>query len=89
MEFEWDEAKHAKTLRERGIGFDDGARIFDGPVLIWQDTRSKYGENRFRAVGESEGDILHVVFTWRRDRMRIISVRKANRKESRKWRSRE
>ncbi len=28
MEFEWDEAKHAGTLRDRGIGFDDGARIF-------------------------------------------------------------
>ena len=89
VEFEWDDAKHAKNLRERGIGFDDGARIFDGPVLIWQDTRRKYGENRFRAVGQSEGDILHVVFTWRRDRMRLISVRKANRKESRTWRSRE
>jgi uncharacterized DUF497 family protein len=36
VEFEWDEAKHAKTLRGRGIGFDDGARIFAGPVLIWQ-----------------------------------------------------
>jgi uncharacterized DUF497 family protein len=34
MEFEWDEAKHAKTLRERGFGFDDGARIFGQPVLI-------------------------------------------------------
>lgn len=89
MEFEWDEAKHTKNLHERGIGFDDGARIFDGPVLIWQDTRRKYGENRFRAVGESEGDILHVVFTWRGARMRIISVRQANRKESKTWRSHE
>ena len=34
IEFEWDEAKHAKTLRDRGIGFDDGARIFAGPVRI-------------------------------------------------------
>ncbi|HEY2484117.1 MAG TPA: BrnT family toxin [Candidatus Binataceae bacterium] len=56
-----DEAKHAKTLRERGIGFDDGARIFEGPVVIWQDRRCSYGESRFRAIGESEGDILHVV----------------------------
>ena len=44
MEFEWDEAKHAKTLRDRGIGFDDGARIFAGPVLIWEDARREYGE---------------------------------------------
>ena len=35
MEFEWDATKHAKTLRERGIGFDDGARIFEGSVVTW------------------------------------------------------
>ena len=89
MKFEWDEAKHAKTLRERGIGFDDGARIFEGPVVISHDARRKYGEERFRAVGESEGDILHVVFTWRGDTVRIISVRRANRKETKVWLSRE
>src|SRR5207248_8443641 len=59
MEFEWDEAKHTKTLRERGVGFDDAARIFAGPVLIWEDARRDYGEVRFRAVGETDGDILH------------------------------
>ena len=75
MEFEWDEAKHAKTLRDRGIGFDDGARIFAGPILIWEDARREYGEGRFRAVGETNGDILHVVFTWRGDAVRTISVR--------------
>jgi uncharacterized protein len=87
MEFEWDEAKHAKTLRERGIGFDDAARIFVRPVLIWQDSRRYYGEDRFRAVGETDGDILHVAFTWRGDVMRIISARRANRKEVQIWRS--
>jgi uncharacterized DUF497 family protein len=85
MEFEWDEAKHAKTLRDRGIGFDDGARILAGPVLIWEDTRREYGEDRFRAVGETDGDILHVVFTWRTDAVRIISVRRANRRETELW----
>jgi uncharacterized DUF497 family protein len=39
MEFEWDAAKHSQNLRERGIGFDDGARIFEGRVLIWGDQR--------------------------------------------------
>jgi uncharacterized protein len=85
MEFEWDEAKHAKTLRDRGIGFDDGARIFAGPVLIWKDARPEYGEDRFRAIGETNGDILHVVFTWRGDVLRIISVRRANRRETELW----
>jgi uncharacterized DUF497 family protein len=85
VEFEWDEAKHAKTLRDRGIGFDDGARIFAGPVLIWEDARREYGEDRFRAIGETDGDILHIVFTWRGDVARIISVRRANRKETELW----
>ena len=49
MKFEWDEPKHAKTLRDRGIGFDDGVRIFAGPVLIWEDARREY-EGRFRAL---------------------------------------
>jgi uncharacterized DUF497 family protein len=88
MEFEWDDAKHARTLRERGLGFDDAARIFDGPVVIRQDRRRDYGETRFQAVGETEGDVLHVVFTWRGAIMRIISVRRANRKEVRLWRLR-
>ncbi|HVH73741.1 MAG TPA: BrnT family toxin [Stellaceae bacterium] len=87
MEFEWDEQKHAKTLRERGIGFDDGARIFLGRVLVWQDARRDYGEDRFRAIGESLGEILHVAFTWRGRVMRIVSVRKASRREVELWRS--
>jgi uncharacterized DUF497 family protein len=64
-------------------GFD--ARIFAGPVLIWEDARREYGEGRFRAVGETNGDILHVVFTWRRAAARIISVRRANRRETEVW----
>ena len=47
MEFEWDDAKHAETLRDRGIGFDDGARIFAGPVVIWQDTRTNMAKTAF------------------------------------------
>jgi uncharacterized DUF497 family protein len=61
------------------------ARIFAGPVLIWEDARREYGEGRFRAVGETNGDILHVVFTWRRAAARIISVRRASRRETEVW----
>jgi uncharacterized DUF497 family protein len=85
MEFEWDQAKHAKTLHERGFGFDDAARIFARPVLIWEDARRDYGEVRFRAVGETAGDVLHVAFTWRGNALRIISVRRASRKGAQLW----
>jgi uncharacterized DUF497 family protein len=87
MLFEWDDAKHTKTLLERGIGFDDGARIFAGRVVIWEDRRKDYGEARFRAIGETEGVILHVVYTVRGNVIRIISVRRANRKEVSAWQS--
>jgi uncharacterized DUF497 family protein len=85
MEFEWDEAKHERNLRERGIGFDDGAMIFDGPVIEWIDDRHDYGETRFRATGMSGEYLLHVVYTEREDVRRIISVRMANRKERAAW----
>jgi hypothetical protein len=74
-----DEAKHARTLRERGIGFDDPPESFEGPIIISQDPRRNYGEERFRAVGESEGNISACrVYLARR--VRIISVRRAHRK---------
>jgi uncharacterized DUF497 family protein len=76
-------------LRDRGIGFDDGTQIFAGAVVIWQNTGREYGEGRFRAVGESQGDVLHVVFTRRSAAVRIISVRRANRKKIEVWRIRE
>jgi hypothetical protein len=43
---------------------------FAGPVLIREDARREYGEDGFRAVGETNGDILHVVFAWRGDVVR-------------------
>lgn len=87
MKFEWDPAKHEKNLRERGLGFDDGARIFAGRVVIWRDERKDYGEMRFRAVGVTEDVPVHIVFTIRGEAFRIISVRRANAKEYAAWQS--
>jgi uncharacterized DUF497 family protein len=87
MRFEWNAAKHAKNLRERGIGFDDGAKIFVGRVVVWRDERQDYGEARFRAVGISEGVPMHVAYTVRAGAIRIISIRRANRKEFAAWQS--
>jgi uncharacterized protein len=41
MEFEWDPVKHERNLRERGIGFDEAALIFDGDVIVWPDMRTE------------------------------------------------
>ena len=83
--FEWDEAKHARNLALRGVGFDAGTTIFVGPLVEWPDDREDYGEARVRAVGICNGEVLHVVFTDRGEVRRIISVRRANRRERTAW----
>lgn len=61
--FEWDRAKSAKNLRERGFDFVYAAKIFEGPTLEADDPRGGYGEQRIRAIGQVGGSILFVVYT--------------------------
>ena len=77
--FEWNEVKSERNLRERGFGFDYAAQIFAREVIEEDDRRRDYGEARTIATGQFGGDV--VVYTWRADRRRIISARRANRRE--------
>lgn len=87
MIFAWHDAKHEKTLRERGFGFDFAALVFEGRVLTQIDDRRDYGEIRIKAIGEVDGVILVVIYTDRDDIRWIISARKANQKERELWRA--
>ena len=88
MDFEWDEAKSEQNLRQRGFGFDYAACLFEGPVLETIDSRCDYGEIRIQAIGQVGEDILFVTYTDRNgESRRIISARKANRKERLLWQS--
>ena len=87
MEFEWDHDKSEANFAARGLGFDDAARIFDGVILEERDTRRDYGEARVKAVGETGGHILVVIYTDRANIRRIISARPASKKERIKWQS--
>jgi uncharacterized DUF497 family protein len=80
-EFEWDEAKSRKNLRERGFDFEFATRIFDGPCIEEEDLRRNYGERRIAATGKIEDGIFVVVYTQRGERRRIISARPAKSKE--------
>ncbi len=88
VEFEWDDSKHAHNLRVRGFGFDVAAQVFAGGVIEWLDDRHAYGEVRIRALGMARDALLHVVYTDRGSVRRIISARRANRKERLIWQSR-
>ena len=74
MRFEWDEAKRLSNLEDHGVDFKDAALIFEGIVLEAEDTRSDYGERRFRALGRVGEDCVMVAYTWRGEVRRIISA---------------
>jgi uncharacterized DUF497 family protein len=81
--FEWDDAKAAGTLRERGLAFSYAATVFED---AWRqelfDRRRNYGEARIKVIGQAwDGLMLTVIYTPRGERRRIISARLANRKE--------
>jgi uncharacterized protein len=81
-QFEWDDRKAAENLREHGIAFDKAVKAFADPFAFdWLDEREPYGEERCNLLGMCEGVILHVTYTERGERIRIISARRAERHE--------
>jgi uncharacterized DUF497 family protein len=85
MEFEWDSIKSQRNIEKHGIDFTDAVRIFERPTLTVVDNRHDYGEKRIVAMGMVEDVILYVVYTVRDDIRRIISARRANRRERKKY----
>ena len=82
MEFEWDDAKSDTCFTQRGFDFAYVIRAFlDSNRLINRDDRRDYGEDRYRLLGEIEGRVFVVIFTVRDSAIRIISARKANKRE--------
>jgi uncharacterized DUF497 family protein len=81
VDFEWDTAKAASNLAKHGVDFADAVDVFDDPqYLEWSDPGSR-GEPRFQAIGMAKGRILFVSYTLRGQTRRLISVRKASRRE--------
>lgn len=82
MAFDWDPEKDAANREKHGIGFGEACRIFDGPVLTRADDREDYGEPRFISLGALTPEaVIVVVHTQRDGKTRLISARKANRRE--------
>ncbi len=82
MEFEWDEAKNNACFERRGFDFAYAIRAFLDPHrIVVQDRRRDYGEDRYRLLGAIDGRAYVVVYTVRDSTVRIISARRANRKE--------
>lgn len=87
MEFEWDDAKRAGSLDKHGIDFARAITIWRGDLIDPAATRVVDGEERLMALGTIGDDdlIICVVYTWRGEARRIISVRRARRYERQRY----
>ena len=84
MRFEWDPAKERANRGKHGVSFEDAAELLAGEVdyLEIYDAEHSFDEDRFIAIGPARPGILVVVFTEVRDDViRIVSARRATRKE--------
>ena len=85
-EFEWDDSKAERNLREHGISFEVARLAFDDPFAVdVEDETEHYHEVRYNRLGMVEDRLLHVTYTFRQDRVRIISARLAETYERRRY----
>lgn len=86
MQFEFDEAKAQSNREKHGLSFELAAYVFADPNRIeLPDLRRAYGEERFITIGAIQGRVVVVVYTCRDGAIRLISARKANAREQKKY----
>lgn len=81
MEIEFDQVKSEKNRLERDLPFDLVATFEWDSAVVWPDSRHEYGETRFCAIGYIGARLYHLAFTTRGESVRVISLRKANKRE--------
>ena len=83
MRFQWDENKNLINQKKHGISFQTASRVFEDEnrIEIYDDMHS-FNEDRYNTIGVVN-DVLFVVYTERKDNIRIISARLATREERR------
>lgn len=86
-EFAWDDEKAESNLKKHGVSFDEGATIFNDPgVATISDPDHSEDEERYISIGKSViRRILTVIHTYRKERIRLISARKATKAEKKNY----
>ena len=82
MEFTWSEAKRAANIKAHGLDLVDAASVFEGLTFTFEDDRFSYGEQRFVTLGLLAGIAVSIVHTENEHEIRVISFRKATKRES-------
>jgi hypothetical protein len=85
MLLEFDAAKNETNIRNRGLSFELVEGFDFEAAIIWQDARKAYPEVRFSALGLLDGRVYSLVFTDAEKGIRVISFRKANKREVKRY----
>ncbi len=85
MNFEWDDNKNKENIIKHGIDFNDAIEVFSSPRLEYLDTRFDYNEPRYITIGFCNNRIVLVAYSDVDGTIRIISARRANAKEKKKF----
>lgn len=85
MRIEFDPAKDAANQEKHGLSLAVASALDWDEALVWVDDRHEYGELRMIALAPDTGILYYVAFVDRDDARRIISLRKANRREVRHY----
>jgi uncharacterized DUF497 family protein len=81
MRYEWDEQKNRENQQKHGLDFSNGLNFCWDTAMETVDDRVEYVEEHWIAPG-CLGDRVHVlIYTFRADNIRLISLRKANKRE--------
>ncbi len=82
MEFEWDNGNLLKSLIKHGITQQESEQVFTHSYLLEIDEIHSSNEIRFKLLGKTDdAKVLYIVFTTRKDKIRIVSARKADKRE--------
>ncbi len=87
MNYEWDESKRQFNFDKHGLDFGDASDFDWEQALVVRDDRFEYPEIRYIAYGFFQDRLTALVFTLRRESIRLLSWRKANSREGKLYES--
>ena len=87
MKISFDPGKNEANIKQRGLSFSMVENFDWSCSFIVEDIREDYGERRFQALGFIEDALYMVVFTPRNGVVHVISFRRANKRERKKYES--
>lgn len=87
MKITYDSAKNTSNAKKHGVALVEADAFEWDTAVIWPDQRKEYGEDRMAALGYIGSRIFSVTFVDRQEGRRIISLRKANNREVKRYAS--